>query len=95
MNEERINFLKRVTKYFEIVKGGKEDYQCLFPSSHFPSPLRGEDKGEGEVIKRAGTFASAISSLLIEKTGGVKKERFPSFSHAEIRRKRVGCFVRS
>ena len=147
---ERIAFLQNITKYFEIAKGGEEDYQCLFPS-----PLMGEGRGEGEErevvqnflnwgakisiltlgdkgaliavrhcesatesmageaisipsfpanvvdctgagdvwhagflfeylktkdLRKASIFASATASLVIEKTGGVKAERFPTYN---------------
>ncbi|MFH2068458.1 MAG: carbohydrate kinase family protein [Candidatus Omnitrophota bacterium] len=128
--KEKIDFLKKITRYFKIVKGGKEDCQCLFGGKGEKEAAQkflewgaksaiitlGEkgallmDKngcfqippfaakvldctGAGDVwhagfmfeylktndFKKAGIFASACSSFLIEKTGGVKKERFPSY----------------
>ncbi len=162
---EKTEFLKRITKYFEIVKGGKEDCSCLFgnmaekdaidkfiewgariaiitlgkdgalikiqnspkenkfPTGQaklktknfrqipsFPSNvvdctgagdvwhagflykyikiqnLKSKVKND-KIIKESGIFASALSSLLIEKTGGVQKERFPDSSQAYERKK--------
>ncbi len=140
--EERINLIRRVTPYFEIVKGGEEDYRCLFGDSEEVDTaykfiewgakisvltrgekgaivIRGEDffkipsfpgeicdpTGAGDVwhagflfkylkkgsLKEAGIFASALSFLLIQKTGGIVKERFPTCRQVEkkIREKSV------
>ncbi len=135
---EKTKFLKKITKYFEIVKGGKEDCSCLFGNMNeraaadkfiewganlsiitlgnkgaliatrsspstlcpllfeippFPSNVV-DCTGAGDVwhagflseylkgkdLYNSALFASALSSLLIEKTGGVKKERFPDSS---------------
>ena len=145
--KEKIEFLKRITKYFEIVKGGKEDCNCLFGNLDEKNILKNflewgakisiitlREKGaiigikdgkssmkifeipsfpakaidvtgagdvwhagflyqyisslisgnrKKELIYNAGIFASALSSFLIEKTGGVKKERFPTCQQVE------------
>ncbi|MCD6218926.1 carbohydrate kinase family protein [Candidatus Calescamantes bacterium] len=135
--KEKIDFLKKITKYFEIVKGGKEDCSCIFGKFDkkdiakkflewgakisiitlgvegalvatksdcfqipcFPAKVKditgagdvwhagflyryikaGQSaKGVGQnVVKKSAIFASATASLVIEKSEGVKKERFP------------------
>jgi sugar/nucleoside kinase (ribokinase family) len=127
--EEKIRMLSRVTRYFNIVKGGREDYSRIFGDTESPErtvkrfldwgaeisivtlgengsivvsnkecvkiapiPARVVDvTGAGDVwhagfvseylksgdIKKAGQFACAVASAVIEKSGGVVKERFP------------------
>lgn len=131
---EKTEFLKKITKYFEIVKGGKEDCSCLFGNMAEKDAVDkfiewgakisiislGVDGALAATSKRSNTkfhiipsfssnvvdctgagdvwhagflaeylkgknlynsalFASACSSLLIQKTGGVKKERFSTY----------------
>jgi sugar/nucleoside kinase (ribokinase family) len=140
--EEKIDFLKKITQYFDIVKGGEEDCVCLFgdvdvqkiakqfiewgakisiitlgekgalvmseeelfqvPSFHtkvvdctgagdvwhagFLAEYISENKNaklkmqnSEEVIKKSAIFASSLSSILIKKSGGVKRGRFPTY----------------
>ncbi len=139
--EERVRILSRIARYFEIVKGGREDYERIFDESADieesagkfigwgakvsvttmgeagsiittrddcirvePVPARFADAtGAGDVwhagflseylksgdIIKAGQFASAVASLVIEKTGGVVKERFPSHEQVKQRIKSI------
>ena len=138
---QKTEFLKRIARYFEIVKGGKEDCSCLFGNiaermaadkfiewgaklsiitlggdgalvaiskrtnpkfciiPSFPSNVI-DCTGAGDVwhagflseylkgkdLYNSALFASALSSLLIEQTGGVKKERFPDSSQVYERK---------
>ena len=138
--EEKIEFLKMITPYFEIVKGGRDDCSCLFGDlgereaakkfiewgakiaiitlggegalvaarhreelipAFSPHTAEIDCTGAGDVwhagflfgylktkdLKKAGVFASALSSLIIEKTGGVKVERFPKVEQVYERMK--------
>jgi len=134
-----IDFFKEMVKYFEIVKGGGEDYRYIFgkideedakkfikwgakisiltlgekgaliitekSSLKIPSFQTKviDITGAGDVwhagflceylkkgdLKKAGIFASCLSSLVIEKTGGVIKERFPTYRETEERIKEL------
>lgn len=139
--EEKLKILARITHYFEIVKGGREDYGHIFGDTpkveenarkfidwgakvslttmgeeggiittkegcvRIPSvPAKVVDlTGAGDVwhvgflcaylkngqsseyLKESAMFASALASLVIEKTGGVTKERFPSYEQVNQR----------
>ncbi|MCD6220059.1 carbohydrate kinase family protein, partial [Candidatus Calescamantes bacterium] len=137
--ENKVQFLRNIAKFFEIVKGGEEDYRHLFGKmdirfiekfiewgAKVSILTRGEKEtlvavkncsqikyfripslpaevvdttGAGDVwhagflfkyvkkcsLEEAGIFASSLSSLFIEKTGGVKKERFPEYSEINSR----------
>lgn len=139
--EEKLRMLARISRYFEIVKGGKEDYERIFgdtaevvqTAGKFigwgakisastlggagsivttkegclripPVPAKVVDAtGAGDVwhagflcaymktgeskkfLKADAEFASAVASLVIEKTGGVVKERFPSYRKVKQR----------
>lgn len=133
--EEKVRMLAGISRYFEVVKGGREDYERIFGGSMeieksagkfigwgakisattlgesgsivttkegcvriSPVPAKVVDAtGAGDVwhagflsaclengqsmkaLKENAAFASAVASLVIEKTGGVVKERFPDY----------------
>ncbi|MCK4244637.1 MAG: carbohydrate kinase family protein, partial [Candidatus Omnitrophica bacterium] len=74
---EKIEFLKRITQYFEIVKGGKEDYQCLFSS-----PLMGKGRGEGEereIAKKFLEWGAKVSIITLGEEGALVMNREKPF----------------
>ena len=137
--ENKLQFLRNIAKFFEIVKGGEEDYKHLFGKmdirfiekfigwgAKVSILTRGEKEtlvavkngsqikyfeipslpakvvdttGAGDVwhagflfsylknkdLKKSALFASACSSILIEKTGGVTVSRMPTVEEIHIR----------
>ncbi len=79
-DEKRLDFLEEITPYFDIVKGGREDCQCLF----------GKDSlDEEEIAERFIEWGAKVSIITLGKEGAIaigrnsSTYRIPSYS-AEV-----------